>query len=91
MKSWKFQVESVLGHLQGGNYEFKIANEYRKIFENIQKWLHHKTWISKQVKEKHSVYKKSVSISGGWRREEMRGRKKEESMKKRGNIVDRWR
>ena len=25
MKSWKFQLESVLGHLQGENNEFKVA------------------------------------------------------------------
>ena len=33
MKLRKFQVESVLGHLQGGNYEFKIA-----VWTNTEKY-----------------------------------------------------
>ena len=75
--------------LQGGSYEFKIAfwNEYRKILEKVTSW----NKFFKQIKEKHSIYKKLICISGEWRmKEEMRGRgKKEEkkggSLKKREN------
>ena len=36
----KFQVESILGHLQGGNYEFKLwFEQYRKIFEKNSKTI----------------------------------------------------
>ena len=80
---WKFLVESVLGHLQGGNYEFKIA-----VWTNTEKYSKKITlWKVnfKQVKGKHSIYKKSVCIRGERKKE----RKKEERVK-RGNIVDRW-
>ena len=65
MKFWKFQVESIFCHLQAGSYEFKIP-----LWMNTEKYLkklHHETIFLKLVKEKHSIYKKSVCMDRDWR------------------------
>ena len=46
MKLWKFQIESVLGYLQGGNEEFKIPVSTNHKFDsqhpNIIAFIHDK-------------------------------------------------
>ena len=58
----KFLVEGILGHLQGGNYEFENngLNEYRKIFEkdNAMK-------CKKKLRRK-SVNKNTVFLKFSW-------------------------
>ena len=55
-------------------YENRSLNKYRKIFKKYLKSYIMKHKFFKQVKKKHSVYKKSVCIGGEWKKKE---RKKE--------------
>ena len=97
MKLRKFHIERILGHLQGGNYEFKIWwKQYRNILE--KDYITKRTF-QKNVTEKHSVYKKSVYVCREQKREEIRRKEKKDkrgkkrkrnSVKKRRNIVDSW-
>ena len=57
----KIQVECILVHFQGENYEFKIMvwNDKEKYSKNFRKRLRHETQFFFKVKEKHNIYQKS--------------------------------
>ena len=63
MKLQTFQVESILGHLQGGKYGFKIM-----VWTNTEKDYIMEGNFFFKVKEKHSIYKKSVCTGGEWKK-----------------------